>query len=58
MDERLPLASADSATLRMLLEKERERNTALEQEVARLHAGVARQNTLLLDLQRRDAAGQ
>src|SRR5579871_6890585 len=54
MDERLPLGSPDAATLRTLLEKERERGRALEQEVARLKAGLARQNERILQLQRRE----
>ena len=56
MDERLPLGSMDAATLRMLLEQERERRQGLEQEVARLQAGLARQNDMLMELQRRDVA--
>jgi transposase len=56
MDERLPFGSMDAATLRMLLEQERERRQGLEQEVARLQAGLARQNDVLMELQRRDVA--
>jgi ribosomal protein S27AE len=56
MDECLPLGSLDAPTLRMLLEKERARRAALEQEVARLQAGLARQNELIVQLQRQEAA--
>lgn len=58
MDHRLPLGAPDAATLAMLLEKERERGEALEQEVARLRAGLARQNATILRLEQRDAARQ
>lgn len=51
MDERLPLGSLDATTLRMLLEKERSRQTELEQEVARLQAGLARQNERIIQLE-------
>jgi len=56
MDECLPLGSLDASTLRMLLEKERARPTELEQEVARLQAGLARQNEVIVRLEQRDAA--
>jgi transposase len=55
MDECLPLDSLDAATLRLLLTQERTRREALEQEVARLRAGVVRQNQLILRLEQRDA---
>jgi transposase len=56
MDECLPLGSMDAATLQMLLTQERARREALEQEVARLRAGLARQNQLIMRLEQRDAA--
>jgi transposase len=56
MDECLPLGSLDASTLRMLLEKERDRRTEREQEVARLQAGLARQNEVIVRLEQRDAA--
>jgi transposase len=56
MDECLPLDSLDAATLRLLLTQERTRGEALEQEVARLRAGVARQNQVIMRLEQRDAA--
>lgn len=40
----------------MLLEQERLRRAELEQDIVRLQAGLDRQNAVLLDLQRRDAA--
>jgi len=55
MDERLPLGPLDATTLRMLLEKERAHQSELEQEVVRLRAAVARQNDVILRLERRDA---
>jgi transposase len=55
MDERLPLGSVTASTLRMLLQQDRERRRGLEQEVARLQAGLARQNEVLIALQQRDA---
>src|SRR5436309_1108096 len=55
MDERLPLGPLDATTLQMLLEKERAHRAELEQEVARLQAAVARQNDVILRLERRDA---
>jgi transposase len=55
MDEHLPLGSLDATTLRMLLEQERAHRVELEQEVARLRAAVARQNEVILRLERRDA---
>lgn len=56
MDERLPLGPPDAATLRMLLEKEHTHRAELEQELSRLQAGLARQNDVLVRLERRDAA--
>jgi transposase len=58
MDQRLPRGAPDAATLAMLLEKERERGETLEQEVARLRAGLARQNATILRLEQRDAVRQ
>src|SRR5947209_5772551 len=55
MDECLPLGSLDASTLRMLLTQERTRREELEQEVARLRAGLARQNQVILRLEQRDA---
>ena len=55
MDECLPLDSLDAATLRLLLTQERTRREELEQEVARLRAGLARQNQVILRLEQRDA---
>src|SRR5437868_2540935 len=52
MDDSLPLDSSNPTTLRMLLEKERDHRTALEQEVARLRAAIARQNQIVDDLMR------
>jgi hypothetical protein len=40
----------------MLLEKEHAHRAELEQDIAQLQASLDRQNTVLLDLQRRDAA--
>jgi hypothetical protein len=58
MDECLPRGSLDAATLAMLLEKERRESRALRQELARLTAGLARQNRVIAELERRDAARQ
>ena len=55
MDERLPLDSLDATTLRVLLTQERTRREELEQEVARLRAGLARQNQVIMRLEQRDA---
>jgi transposase len=55
MDECLPLGSLDASTLRMLLTQERSRREELEQEVARLQAGLTRQNAIILELEHRDA---
>jgi hypothetical protein len=55
MDECLPRGSADAPTLRMLLEKERAHSQALEHEVARLQAGLARQNAVITALEQREA---
>src|SRR5947209_18113077 len=55
MDECLPLDSLDASTLRMLLTQERTRREELEEEVARLRAGLARQNQVILRLEQRDA---
>src|SRR5579859_241714 len=56
MDECLPLDSLDAATLRLLLTQERTRREAMEQDVARLRSGLARQNQIILRLEQRDAA--
>lgn len=56
MDERLPLGSLDAAALRMLLEKERSRRDELEQEVARLLAGIGRQNAVIAQLEEQQRA--
>jgi hypothetical protein len=45
----------DAATLVVLLEKEREQRRALEQEVRRLSAGLARQNERIIALERENA---
>jgi transposase len=55
MDERLPLESFTAASLRSLLTQERARRQELEQEVARLRAGLARQNKIILRLERENA---
>lgn len=55
MNERLPLGSLDAATLRMLLTQERSRREEVEQEVLRLHAGIARQNERIVALERENA---
>ena len=55
MNECLPLDSLDRSTLRMLLTQERSRREELEQEVARLRAGLARQNAVIMRLEQRDA---
>ncbi|GAC1526047.1 MAG: IS66-like element ISH10 family transposase [Chloroflexota bacterium] len=52
MDEHLPLGSLDASTLRMLLTQERAARQNLEQEVARLRAGIARQNERIIALER------
>jgi hypothetical protein len=44
----------DAATLRLLLTQERTRREELAQEVARLRAGLARQNQVILRLEQRD----
>src|SRR5919199_4089699 len=56
MDEHLPLGSWDASTLRMLLEQERTKREELTQEVARLRAGLARQNARIVALERENAA--
>lgn len=56
MDECLPLGPLDAATLRMLLEKERAHRAELEQDIVQLQASLDRQNVVLMELQRRDAA--
>ncbi|PZS09411.1 MAG: hypothetical protein DLM70_01685, partial [Chloroflexi bacterium] len=58
MDDCLPHGSSDTSTLRMLLTQERSRREELEQEVARLRAALARQNEVILGLERRDAGRQ
>jgi transposase len=55
MDECLPLDSLDASTLRLLLTQVRSRREDLEQEVARLRAGLARQNQIIIRLEQRDA---
>jgi hypothetical protein len=55
MDERLPLGSLDASTLRMLLDQERTKREELTQEVARLRAGLARQNARIMALERENA---
>jgi transposase len=55
MDERLPRGSLDASTLRMLLEQERSKRDELTQEVARLRAGLARQNERIVALERENA---
>jgi transposase len=55
MDERLPLGSVPAPVLQMLLEQERARTAELTQEVARLQAGIARQNARIAALEQRDA---
>jgi len=56
MDERLPLGSLDAPALRMLLDRERRQREELAQEVARLRAGLARQNERILVLERDNTA--
>src|SRR5947209_14662871 len=58
MDERLPLESLNVSALRTLLTQERARRQELEQEVERLRAGLARQNAIIVRLERRDAERQ
>jgi hypothetical protein len=53
MNECLPLGSLDASTPCMRLTQERSRRAELEQEVARLQAGLARQNETILGLERR-----
>lgn len=55
MDDCLPLESLSAASLRMLLTRERACRADLEQEVARLQAGLARQNAVIMQLQQREA---
>jgi transposase len=55
MDECLPLGSLDASTLRMLLEQERRKRDKLTQEVARLQAGLARQNERIVTLELENA---
>jgi transposase len=55
MDDHLRLESLSAATLRMLLVQERAHRQELEQEVARLRAGLARQNEVILQLERENA---
>lgn len=45
----------DASTLRMLLEKERVQQHGLEQEIARLQAGLARQNERIVQLEAENA---
>src|SRR5438067_2163744 len=56
MDECLPLGWLDASTLRMLLEHERAKREELAQEVARLRAGLVRQNERIVALERENAA--
>jgi hypothetical protein len=55
MDERLPLGSLDAPALRMLLEKARQREDELVQDVRALQAGLARQNERITALERDNA---
>lgn len=55
MDECLPLESVSAPTRRTLLTQERARRADLEQEVVHLRAALARQNEVIIGLQRRDA---
>ncbi|GAC1521067.1 MAG: IS66-like element ISH10B family transposase [Chloroflexota bacterium] len=55
MTEHLSLGSLDAPTLRMLLTQERGRIEELEQEVARLCAGLARQNERIGQLEQENA---
>jgi transposase len=55
MDECLPLGSLDAATLRRLLTQERSRRSDLEHDVARLRAGLARQNERIVQVERESA---
>lgn len=55
MDECLPLGSLDAATLRMLLTQERARREELAQDLARLRAGVTRQNDRIVQVERENA---
>jgi len=55
MDECLPLGSMDAPTSRMLLEKERAHRQGLEQEIARLRSGLARQNERIVQLEAENA---
>jgi hypothetical protein len=55
MDERLPLGSLDAPILRLLLEQERTTREELTREVARLRAGLARQNERIVTLERENA---
>jgi transposase len=58
MDDCLPIESLSEVSLRSLLTSERGRRQELEQEVLRLQAGVARQNAVIIQLERRDAERQ
>lgn len=55
MDECLPFGSMDAPTVRLLLEKERAYRHELEQEMARLQAGLARQNERIVQLEAENA---
>lgn len=55
MDENHLLGPLDSTTLQLLLTQERTHRAELDQEVARLRAGLARQNAVIIRLERRDA---
>ena len=54
-DDHLRLESLSAATLRTLLAQERARRQELEQEVARLRAGLARQTEVIIRLERENA---
>lgn len=58
MDEFPSLGSLDTSTLLRLLSQERSRRAELEQEVIQLHAGLARQNAVIIQLERRDSEGE
>lgn len=55
MDERLPLASLDASTLRMLLTQERSAREEVEVEIGRLRAAIDRQNERIMQLEQMNA---
>lgn len=55
MDECLPFGSLDAPTLRRLLTQERVRREDLAHDLERLHAGLARQNDRIVQLERENA---